>query len=129
MYRDILGHRERQPLDQGQHRQARKQKSEGARTKHDVFRFAVKSGLACGALWTATGKANLFDAILVIADTGGPIKTIPASCSATANFAFSLKKPYLRGGSASEKGLEVGRIPRVDRLTIECIRACLTDAL
>jgi hypothetical protein len=39
---------------------------------------------------------HLFEAILVIAFTGGPMNVSPASSKAVANLAFSLRKPYLK---------------------------------
>ncbi len=38
---------------------------------------------------------NLFEPMLVMADEGGPMKTIPSDASSSANFEFSLKNPYL----------------------------------
>jgi hypothetical protein len=40
--------------------------------------------------------AYLFEPMLTIAEAGGPINTIPASASFSANPEFSLRKPYLR---------------------------------
>ena len=39
--------------------------------------------------------AYLFEPIATIALAGGPINTIPDAASCSANFAFSLRKPYL----------------------------------
>jgi hypothetical protein len=40
--------------------------------------------------------AYLFEPMFTIAEAGGPINTIPASASFSANPEFSLRKPYLR---------------------------------
>jgi hypothetical protein len=45
-------------------------------------------------------ETDLLEPILTIALDGGPMKTMPSSASRSANFAFSLKKPYLTRMSA-----------------------------
>ena len=57
---------------------------------HDIFRLAKINGIYYESRKTSI---DLFEPMLVIADAGGPINTIPALFNFSAKEAFSLRKP------------------------------------
>jgi hypothetical protein len=63
-------------------------------------------------------EADLLEPMLVIADAGGPMNTMPFCASSSANAAFSLRKPYLPHVYISRPSRrDAGaRVPRVDGL-------------
>jgi hypothetical protein len=72
------------------------------RTNHDILRLAVININICDRL--RPEDADLLEPMLTIAGAGGPMKTIPASASFSANVEFSLRKPYLHPRQRSVHG-------------------------